>query len=154
MIVAVDDTNLLLAAKVHSIAWQESHRSFCTPDFVESHTPQRQYDYFRRKIFGGSRIYMIVEDEPIGIVSVSGSLIEDLYVLPDRQNMGYGTRLLQYAIEKCTDTPTLWLLKPNMDAQRLYRRIGFRPTGRVRSTPGGIDEVEFALVSYRTKTQR
>ena len=35
MIVTVDRTNLLQAAKIHSISWKESHRSFCAPDFME-----------------------------------------------------------------------------------------------------------------------
>ena len=48
----------------------------------------------------GSKCYMLVEDEPIGIVSVTGSLIEDLYILPQKQNKGYGTKLLQFAITK------------------------------------------------------
>ncbi len=86
-----------------------------------------------------------MEGDPIGIVSITGSLIEDLYVLPDRQNMGYGTKLLQYAISQCPDTPTLWILENNKDAARLYRRMGFRETGRRNSITDGLDEVEFAL---------
>ena len=73
---------------------------------------------------------MLVEEDPVGIVSVTRGLIEDLYILPDKQNMGYGTKLLQYAIEQCTDTPTLWILENNTGAERLYSRRGFKKTGR------------------------
>lgn len=45
MIITVDRTNLLQAAMIHSISWKESHRSFCVPDFVERHTPERQQEY-------------------------------------------------------------------------------------------------------------
>ena len=34
---------------------------------------------------------MLVKHKPVGIVSVTGSLIEDLYIRPDEQNKGYGT---------------------------------------------------------------
>ena len=88
---------------------------------------------------------MLVEEKPIGIVSVTNSLIEDLYVLPNMQNIGYGTKLLQYAIDQCTDTPTLWILENNTKAERLYHRMSFRKTGRKNSITGGIDEIEFAL---------
>lgn len=88
---------------------------------------------------------MLVEETPIGIVSVTGNLIEDLYVLPDKQNRGYGTKLLQYAIEKATDIPTLWILENNIHAERLYRRMGFRPTGRIHSITDGLKEIEFTL---------
>ena len=42
MIVTVDQSNLEEAAAIHSVSWQESHRSFCSPEFVALHTPQHQ----------------------------------------------------------------------------------------------------------------
>ena len=124
-IIAVDKTNLDQAAAIHSVSWKASHRAFCAPDFIEMHTPDRQRAYFRSKMNSGAKLYMLVDERPIGIVSVTGSLIEDLYVLPDMQSRGYGTQLLRYAIDRCTDTPTLWILENNANAERLYRRMGF-----------------------------
>ena len=88
---------------------------------------------------------MLVDEGPIGIVSVTNSMIEDLYILPDMQNMGYGTKLLQYAVGQCMDTPTLWILENNINAERLYRRMGFKETGRKNAITNGLDEIEFAL---------
>lgn len=93
----------------------------------------------------GSKCYMFVEDEPIGIVSVTGSLIEDLYILPQKQNKGYGTKLLQFAITKCMDTPTLWILENNVKAGRLYRRMGFKETGRIHAAKNRLKEIELSL---------
>ena len=129
-IVAVYETNLDQAATIHSVSWKASHRAFCAPDFVEMHTPDRQRAYLHSKMSGGAKLYMLVDERPIGIVSVTGSLIEDLYVLPDMQSRGYGTQLLRYAIDRCADTPTLWILENNANAERLYRRMGFERTGR------------------------
>ena len=145
VIVAVDNDNLPQAAAVHAVTWQESHRSFCTPEFVELHSPEHQQEYMAGKMNSGSRFYMLVEDIPAGIVSVTGSMIEDLYVLPSKQNRGYGTELLQYAIKKCKDTPTLWVLANNTDAMRLYRRAGFRETGRINAITEDLSEIEFEL---------
>ncbi len=111
MIITVDRTNLLQAAMIHSISWKESHRFVCVPDFVEMHTPERQQKYMQNKMNCGSKFYMLVEDIPVGVISVRESLIEDLYILPDKQKMGYGTKLLRYAIEQCTGIPTLWILE-------------------------------------------
>ena len=144
MIVPVDETNLLQAATIHSISWKESHRAFCAPDFIETHTPDRQREYLRNKMSNGTKLYMLVEEKPIGVVSVTKGLIEDLYILPDMQNMGHGTKLLLYAVGQCTDTPTLWILENNINAERLYRRIGFKETGRKNAT-NKLDEIEFAL---------
>ena len=146
MIIAVDKTNLFQAAVIHAISWKESHRSFCAPDFVEMHTPERQQGYIGNKMKGGSKFYMLIEDEPIGIVSVKDGLIEDLYILPDKQKMGYGTKLLQFAIAQCTDTPTLWILENNANAKRLYHKMGFQETGRIHAITDGLAEIELSYV--------
>ena len=145
MIVEVDDSSIYLAARVHSASWKASHISFCSPAFVEAHTPERQKEYLQGRIDAGGRIYMLMEDGPAGIVSVTGNTIGDLYVLPDRQNRGYGTRLLEYAIDRCEGTPTLWILENNKGAERLYRRRGFTETGRIKASPSGLDQIEFEL---------
>jgi len=145
-IILVDKTNILQAALIHSIAWQESHRAFCAPDFIEKHTPERQREYLRSKMSDGTRVFMLVDEKPVGIVSITGSLIEDLYVLPDMQNRGYGTELLRFAISLCTAIPALWILENNAGARRLYHRMGFRETGRRHSITDGLDEIELALI--------
>ena len=146
MIITVNRTNLLQAAMIHSSSWKESHRSFCVPDFVERHTPERQQEYMQNKINCGSKFYMLVEDMPVGIVSIKEYLIEDLYILPDKQKMGYGTKLLQFAIEKCTGIPTLWILENNTNAKRLYHKMGFQETGRIHAIAEKLDEIELSLV--------
>lgn len=145
MIIPVDEANILQAATIHSISWQESHRTFCTTDFIEMHTPERQQAYLMNKIKDGTKGYILVDEEPVGIVSVTDSLIEDLYVLLDRQNMGYGTQLLQFAIGQCKGTPTLWILENNLNAVRFYRRMGFEKTGNKKPITEGLDEIEYAL---------
>ena len=95
MFLRVDSTTIDDAAMVHSITWQESHRAFCSPEFIAEHTPEHQRNYLLEKMNGGSAVWLLAEPDPVGIVSVTANLIEDLYVLPDRQNMGYGTRLLR-----------------------------------------------------------
>lgn len=148
VIIPVDETNLFQAAVIHSISWKESHRAFCAPDFIEMHTAERQQNYLRSKMNSGTKLYMLVDEKPAGIVSVTDSLIEDLYVLPDMQNKGYGTKLLRYAADQCKDTPTLWILENNINAKRLYLRMGFVETGRKHSVKNGLDEIEFALMSF------
>ena len=151
MIAAVDKTNVFQAAVIHSVSWKDSHRSFCEPEFVEMHTPERQQAYIQEKMNCGSKFFMLFEDGPVGIVSVRDDLIEDLYILPEKQRMGYGTKLLRFAIEQCTDTPTLWILDNNSDAKRLYQRMGFQETGRKNAITDGLDEIEFVLTQIQTR---
>lgn len=144
MFVPVDRSNLWQAAGIHSVSWQASHRAFCAPDFIALHTPERQEAYVRRKMSEGSCFYLLVEKKPVGIVSVRGSLIEDLYVLPAEQRKGYGTRLLEFAVGQCSGLPTLWILENNTGAERLYRRLGFQRTGRAQAVTDGLTEIELA----------
>ena len=154
MTVPVDEFNIHQAAAVHSVSWQDSHRSFCAADFVALHTPERQREYLLQKLRRGSQIYMLVEDVPVGVVSVTGSLIEDLYILPEHQNRGYGSILLKYAVSRCSGTPTLWILENNVNAKRLYCRMGFRETGNRNNITDGLDEIEFALIKKQEEKQK
>lgn len=144
-IVPVNENLISAAAVIHSLSWKESHRSFCTPEFTELHSPEHQLEYIKEKIRNGSSFYMLIDSEPVGIVSITGDLIEDLYVLPDRQNRGYGTELLRYAIGLCKGAPSLWILENNDRARRLYLREGFRETGRRNAITEGLDEIEFSM---------
>jgi len=146
MFLRVDDTTIDSAAMIHSIAWKDSHRAFCSPGFIAEHTPERQKMYLLEKINSGSAVYLLYEPDPVGLVSVTGNLIEDLYVLPDRQDRGCGTRLLRFALQKCKGQPTLWILENNTGAERLYRRLGFQPTGKRAHITDKLDEIEFVLL--------
>ena len=145
MIISIDPSKLREAAVIHSVSWQESHRSFCREDFIAVHTPEHQEAYLRQKMQDGSRVFMLIRQIPVGIVSLKDSMIEDLYVLPEYQNRGYGSALLQFAISQCPDTPTLWILENNHGAERLYVRAGFQRTGKRHVITKDLDEIELAL---------
>ena len=80
----------------------------------------------------------------MGLVSVTESLIEDLYVLPRLQNRGYGSRLLRFAMARCSGRSVLWILENNEGARRLYERFGFQATGRSNRLSETLSELEFA----------
>ena len=141
MIVKVDESNIALAGAVHAASWRASH-GFCPPEFVAAHTAEAQADHLRREIGAGKSIYLLSDPEPVGIVSVHGDLIENLYVMPEAWNRGYGSRLLEFATERCTGTPKLWVLNINESARRLYERRGFRESGARRELKNGLAEIE------------
>ena len=144
--VPVSEENVALAAEVHSVSWRESHKSFCSEVFVAQHTSERQERYLRGEMTEGKRIWLL-EDEggAVGLVSVHGSLIENLYVAPEKQNQGYGTMLLHFAIDQCEETPMLWILDNNHGARRLYERNGFALTGRSKRLTDTLNEIEMKM---------
>ena len=54
-IVEVTEENVSQAGRIHSESWKESHRAFCSPEYVEKHTPQAQTDFLRREMESGKR---------------------------------------------------------------------------------------------------
>ena len=147
--VEVTEQHIADAGRIHSESWKESHRSFCSAEFVEKHTPAAQVEYLRREMDAGKSIYMLIDEHPVGIVSVHGSLIENLYVQPFEQRKGYGSQLLHYAIWQCAGIPCLWILNNNERAYRLYIRNGFRETGRKKQLNDQLYEMELELSASR-----
>lgn len=142
--VVVTEQNIAEAGRIHSESWKESHRSFCSAEFVEKHTPTAQADYLRRENAAGKQLYMLIDEYPVGIVSVDGDLIENLYVLPEEQRKGYGALLLHHAVRRCSGTPRLWILSINKGACRLYTRNGFKETGNRKQLNNGLYEMELS----------
>ena len=143
--VEVTEQNIADAGCIHSKRWKESHRSFCSAEFVEKHTPAAQVDYLRRETVAGKHIYILIDEYPVGIVSVQGDLIENLYVLPSEQRKDYGTQLLEFAIQKYLGTPKLWILNINEGAYRLYTNHGFKETGDRKQLNDHLYEFEMKL---------
>ena len=141
-IIKVDESNVAEAGRIHSESWKESHRSFCSAAFVEKHTPEAQAEFLQQEIAAGKVIYILIDELPVGIVSVHGDMIENLYVLPLEQNKGYGTRLLKFAIQNCGGIPRLRCLNINEGAYRLYTKHGFRETGNRKPLNDTLFEIE------------
>ena len=132
------------AGTVLSEAWRASH-SFCGPDFLARHTPEERTEYLKAESQQGKRVFTIENGgKVLGLVSLCGSEIGDLYVLPEAQGLGYGRLLLDFAVRQAPETPTLWLLENNTAAQRFYEDVGFTFTGR-ENRSGKLAEREMTL---------
>lgn len=145
MILPVTEENLISAAEVHAASWQDSHKSFCSPSFVAEHTVQRQSAYLRGELAQGKRLWLLLDPEPVGLVSVWRDVIENLYVLPEKQERGYGTQLLRFAMSQCR-RPSLWVLNNNRRAYDLYSREGFIPSGVENRLSDTLFELEMVYM--------
>ena len=148
-IIKITENNISNAGKIHSESWKESHKSFCSEEFVARHTEEAQTEYIRSEIAQGKDFYMLIDHIPVGIVSVSGSLIENLYVLPTEQRKGYGTMLLQHVLKQCNGMPSLWILSNNDRANAFYKKHGFVESGKKKQLRNDLFEVELILYFER-----
>lgn len=145
MVLEVTEENILQAAEIRSKSWKDAHRDFCGEAFVETHTTEQQKEYLEKELLDGKRVYMLEHESAVGIVSIKGNLIENLYILPEEQHKGYGTELLEFAIGQCGEVSTLWVLSNNKKAYSLYTKRGFQTTGNRRMLSDEISEIEMIL---------
>ena len=105
-IIPVTEENAPLAGAVHAASWQASHRHFCPEEFVLRFDAQRQTEYLLEGMRRGKKIWLLLDPEPAGLISLTetgeGSLIEDLYVLPRLEGRGYGGALLEAKIGRAS----------------------------------------------------
>ena len=125
-IVPVNAENFSQAAEVYTLSWRESHRHICSPEFLARRDCP---GYLSKGMEAGKQIFLLLNPAPVGIVSILGNEIGDLYVHPDAQGQGYGTALLSHALP-LTAQPRLSVLSDNHRAITLYERFGFRPTSQ------------------------
>lgn len=132
-IIPVTEENAPLAGAVHAASWQASHRHFCTEEFVLRFDARRQTEYLLEGMRRGKQVWLLIDPDPAGLISLTetgeGSLIEDLYVLPQSERRGYGGALLKAAIAQAKGPVYLWILNNNVKALDYYGKRGFALTG-------------------------
>lgn len=64
-----------------------------------------------------------------GIIRISGTEIEKLFIEPQFQSQGIGAALLRFAVQE-KNAASLWVLEYNTRGIAFYERNGFRLTGK------------------------
>ena len=119
----------------------QASRGFCSPDFLARHTPEEWTEHLKE---GGKRVFTIENSgKVLGLVSLRGSKIGDLNVLPEAQGLGYGRLLLDFAVRQAEGTPNLWLPEGGTAAQRFFEAADFAFTGGEKHA-GNLAEREMA----------
>ena len=131
----INKSNYAQALEVYKASWRESHRDVCSEEFLE----RRDYDgYLRSRM---DSLYVIADGVIVGVFTLNGNTFGDLYIHPQKQEMGYGTACIRYAKTKI-DSLRLTVLSGNLAAIRLYQREGFQFTGNEIPLKNGIRECE------------
>lgn len=142
--VQVDDTNVSELGKVHSVAWQSSHKGIVTDEFLYSFTPERQTNFFIEEITHTSKLFYLayVNNTPIGMISLNlspknenkdvGEVIS-LYIIPEYQRQGFGSEIMNFAINSLKHhgkkSIFLWVMNINLNAINFYKNYGYKYSG-------------------------
>ncbi|MCP3470333.1 GNAT family N-acetyltransferase [Bradyrhizobium sp. CCGUVB1N3] len=108
------------AARVHRIAFDHA-----LPWLVGLHTPEEDRWFYRERLFVTCRLWGRFDGDALGgIIAFRDGWIEQLYVLPNAQDRGVGTELLDVA-KNAFDHLQLWTFQRNVRARRFYESRGF-----------------------------
>jgi ribosomal protein S18 acetylase RimI-like enzyme len=77
------------------------------------------------------------------------ALLVSVWVAPEARGRGAGELLVEAALRRAAELGArelrLWVAEDNPAAQRLYRRLNFRPTGRVQPIREGEPRRELEM---------
>ena len=105
-------------------------REACLRFTLDLHTAEEDADFFERKILPENEVWVAEAGGAVaGFIAFKRGLVSHLYVAPEHQGRGIGTRLLDVAKSK-NDLLRLWVFQVNVSAIRFYEGRGFRVVER------------------------
>ena len=101
------------------------------PSLPELHTPDDDLRFLREIVVPGAEVWVAEDDgEVVGFTAFGTrdgvDFMEHLYVAPERQARGIGTRLMNRAKARRPEGFRLWVFQANAGARRFYERHGLR----------------------------
>jgi len=112
-----------------TILWRIA-REKSIPEFqnAKGHFFFEDQDYFRDFILKQNKVFVVESDHrPIAFMAMKDQFIDQLYVHPDRQKIGVGKALLEYARSLSPEHVWLYTLQINTNARAFYEKNGFVP---------------------------
>jgi len=138
-------------AELFLACWQTSYRDVLPPALVAMYGPSEARALWQRSFErgAGERRVVVADDVEHGIVGVvvtgrepghaDTGHIFSLYVDPEAQGLGIGSRLMAAAIERFAaeglSRASLWVFAANRHALEFYERFGWLPDGTERVEP-------------------
>jgi len=149
--------DLRAVQEVARITWAQTYRCIIAEDELRSFV-ERAYseESLRHRMERGVFLVAVLDGEVVGFADFdpdpgrpSEVELAALYVLPEMQGRGVGTRLLETGIGRfgAAGSLTLRVAKDNLDGRRFYEARGFRSVGEHvwRTAGGDVYELEMVL---------
>ncbi|MGV1756490.1 N-acetyltransferase family protein [Rhizobium sp. A22-96] len=116
----LDRVDMPAAAAVHRASFDER-----LPTLSGLHTPEEDVGFWSAVVFKDCQIWGAEEDgRLVGVIAFLEDWIDQLYVLPEAQGRGIGSRLLDVA-KSAYPMLSLWTFQRNEPARHFYEKHGF-----------------------------
>jgi putative acetyltransferase len=127
-------------AKIHRLAFFTA-----MPRMPVLHTPEEDLNFYSTGVFTGAEIWLAeISGVVVGFIVFRPGWVDQLYVHPNVQRHGLGSRLLALA-RKSADTLRLWTFQCSLGAREFYEEHGFRIE---RETDGAGNEEKQPDILY------
>ena len=108
------------------------------PLFPELHTPEEDLEFFTNVVLAKDEVYIAIDEKLriAGFIAFNKEFIDHLYLLPEAQHEGLGSKLIRIAFAH-SDELKLWTFQENTGARSLYQKHGFIA---IKETDGADNE--------------
>ena len=104
-IVEMNDKNIAEAAECYVASWKSAHSEYFNEEYLEAFNVEKTKNILK-KDEAADRITYIAYDKNnvVGFVTIDKERFEmtHLYVRPDKQRQGIGTKLMEFAVKQMT----------------------------------------------------
>jgi ribosomal protein S18 acetylase RimI-like enzyme len=149
-IVEMNDKNLMDAAECYYNSWLSSHAYHVPEDTLSVYSVERVANVLK-KDNTMDRITFIAYDKNTvnGLVTIDKerSEIAHLYIVPEKQRQGLGTKLLEFGIKQMTSISRVYttVLAANNVGVDFFEKYGFEFTGEQRTLKNGMLELKYVF---------
>ncbi|MCE8018284.1 GNAT family N-acetyltransferase [Halomonas sp. MCCC 1A17488] len=118
--------------------------SLLAHDFIPADFWHARADDMASLYLPGAETFVLeAAERPIGFAALNGDHLEALFVDPEVQNFGHGSRLMAHAMGQ-RERLTLCVYSRNVRAVSFYRRLGFQVVEERREPLSGENETLMA----------
>ncbi|MDY4187128.1 MAG: GNAT family N-acetyltransferase [Candidatus Borkfalkiaceae bacterium] len=147
-IVEMTEKNVDDVASCYVLGWKSSHEKLYDSDYVQAFSPEKTAA-FLRKDQGLERITFVAYDKgkAVGFITIDKEKcdIPRLYVIPEKQRQGVGTKLIEFGIKQLSAITRIYvsLLAANEAGVGFFEDYGFEFTGEQRTLKNGQLELKY-----------
>ena len=146
---------------VHSDSYRSAYKGIMPDDYLTNLTVEKWEKYYQESLSGGieKSALIFVDCKAIGCIIIGKCQdvdlddtyeIQSIYLLQSYWGKGFGKRLINWAINEIRELGcvniSLWVLKENTNARKIYEHLGFMFDGTERLITRGK---ELTQVRYR-----
>lgn len=127
---------------------RKDKKLYLAKHFIKSYFKEKN---IQARLIQQYELYVLIEKEIVGFVEIQdGNTITNIFVDPVYQKQGHGTKLLNYAIQRCLAlNPKLDHISLDAETQaiKFYEHCGFKSLSRMKKVMG----VEMTMMEIKLK---